>query len=278
MKENTANTDKPVSIGVFDSGIGGLTVVKTLRAAIKEANIVYLGDTARVPYGTKSEETIKRFAREDTVFLIEKGVDLIVVACNTASSVALSYLKREFKDIPIFGVVEPGVNMALNASKTGKIGIIGTIATIKSHAHRKLLNKQGVLKVYEKACPLFVPLAEEGLTKGQIPRLVAEYYLHDLKEKVDTLILGCTHYPILMDTIKEVLGEQIKLIDPAYALALQVKSFLNNNGMIKNTGENGTLDLYLTDIPPHYHSLLSIFLGFTPDTIEKVDLKDISRC
>ncbi len=271
------NIDKPLSIGVFDSGIGGLTVVKTLRSVLKDVNIVYLGDTARVPYGTKSEETIKRFAREDAAFLIEKGVDIIVVACNTASSVALSYLKKEFNHIPIFGVVEPGVNMAIQVSRSGHIGIIGTIATIKSHAHKRILNKHGIFNVYEKPCPLFVPLAEEGLTKGDIPRLIAEYYLKGIREKVDTIILGCTHYPILIDTIKEVVGDSIHLVDPAHAVAKEVKSFLEKNNLLKKSGQP-TLDLYLTDIPPHYHSLLSIFLGFTPDTIEKVNLKDISSC
>lgn len=277
MKENMGNIDKPLSIGVFDSGIGGLTVVKTIRSIIEGANIVYLGDTARVPYGTKSEETIKRFAREDTAFLIDKGVDIIVVACNTASSVALSYLKKEFREIPIFGVVEPGVKMALQVSKSRHIGVIGTIATIKSHAHKRILNKHGVYNVYEKACPLFVPLAEEGLTEGAIPQLIAQYYLEEIRERVDTIILGCTHYPILLNTIKKVVGDGVQLVDPAYAVALEIKSFLNKHNLLQRASRS-TLDLYLTDIPPHYHSLLSIFLGFTPDTIEKVDLKEISSC
>ncbi len=271
------NTEKPLSIGVFDSGIGGLTVVKALRSSIKGASIIYLGDTARVPYGTKSEETIRRFAKEDAAFLIEKGVDIIIVACNTASSVALGFLKKEFKDIPIFGVVKPGVEKAVKKSKTQHIGIIGTIATIKSHAHKKMLNSMGVYNVYEKACPLFVPLAEEGLNQGEIPELIAKYYLSDIKEKVDTLILGCTHYPILIETIAKVVGSEITLVDPAFAVAEEVYEYLEKNNMLTESS-NSTLDLYLTDIPPHYHSLLSIFLGFTPDTIEKVDLKEISSC
>ena len=271
------NSKDTLSIGVFDSGIGGLTVVKKIREKIPHANIVYLGDTARVPYGTKSEETIKRFAWEDAAFLMEKGVDLIVVACNTASSVALSHLKKEFQKIPIFGVVEPGVKMAVEVSENKSIGIIGTIATIKSHAHKKALEKQGITKIFEKACPLFVPLAEEGFTEGPIPKLVAEHYLGEIKNRVDTIILGCTHYPILINVIQEVAGDNVKLVDPAHAVAEEVHTFLKKSATLPFNGK-GTLDLYLTDIPPHYHSLLNIFLGFTPDTIEKVDLKEISSC
>ncbi len=272
-----ADSKRTISIGVFDSGIGGLTVVKKIREKIPQAAVVYLGDTARVPYGTKSEETIKRFAREDAAFLIEKGVDLIVVACNTASSVALGYLKREFMNMPIFGVVEPGVKMATEISEEKHIGIIGTIATIKSHAHKKALENRGITTVFEKACPLFVPLAEEGFTEGKIPELIAEHYLRDIKNRVDTIILGCTHYPILMNVIRNVVGEDIRLIDPAKAVADEVYEFLKNTDSLPEEGR-GSLDLYLTDIPPHYHSLLNIFLGFTPDTIEKVDLKEISSC
>ncbi len=271
------NSKDSLSIGVFDSGIGGLTVVKKIREKIPGANVVYLGDTARVPYGTKSEETIKRFAWEDAAFLMEKGVDLIVVACNTASSVALSYLKKEFKKIPIFGVVEPGVKMAIKVSKNNNIGIIGTIATIKSHAHRKILEKHNITKIYEKACPLFVPLAEEGFTEGSIPQLVAEHYLGEIKNKVDTVILGCTHYPILINVIQKVVGNNVNLIDPASAVAEEIYVFLKKSHILPQNNR-GALDLYLTDIPPHYHSLLNIFLGFTPDTIEKVDLKEISSC
>lgn len=275
MKENTAGSN--ISIGVFDSGIGGLTVVKKLREKLPYVNIVYLGDTARVPYGTKSEETIIRFATEDTAFLIEKEVDLIVVACNTASSVALPHLRKAFKDYPIFGVVEPGVKMAIHATQSNSIGVIGTIATIKSHSHKKFLEREGITNIFEKACPLFVPLAEEGLSEGEIPELVARHYLEDIKDHIDTLILGCTHYPILIKTIKKVVGEKVKLIDPSSALAAKVSDFLMSKN-IQPTEGNGKLDLYLTDIPPHYHSLLNLFLGFEPDTIEKVNLSEISSC
>lgn len=277
MNESIKDTERLPSLGVFDSGIGGLTVVKKLREKIPYANIVYLGDTARVPYGTKSEETIIRFAKEDTSFLIEKGVDLIVVACNTASSVALPYLKREFKEFPIFGVVEPGVKMAIKNSVSKSIGVIGTIATIKSHSHRKILEKEGITRIFEKPCPLFVPLAEEGLIEGEIPELIARYYLEEIKDKIDTLILGCTHYPILLKTIQKVVGEGIRLIDPAVSLADEIKAFLVSQN-VKQKEVKGKLDLYLTDIPPHYHKLLNLFLGFTPDTIEKVNLSEITSC
>lgn len=271
------NPKDTITIGIFDSGIGGLTVVKKIREKIPTVGIVYLGDTARVPYGTKSEETIKRFAREDTAFLIDKGVDLIVVACNTASSVALSYLKKEFTNIPIFGVVEPGIKTAIKLSSKKRIGIIGTIATIKSHSHRKMLEKTGTTGTFEKACPLFVPLAEEGLTEGPIPELVAQYYLNDIKNQVDTIILGCTHYPILIKTIQKVVGDNVLLVDPAEAVAEEIYNFIKDS-IPSLKGKRGPLDLYLTDIPPHYHNLLNIFLGITPDTIEKVDLKEIISC
>lgn len=266
---NEVINEKP--IGVFDSGIGGLTVVRELRRHLPSEDIVYLGDSARVPYGNKSAETIKKFGFQDASFLVKMGVKLIVVACNTVSSVALEYLRETFKDVPFFGVVEPGVKVAVEKSKTKKVGVIGTIATIKSEAHKKLFPSG--FEVIAKPCPLFVPLAEEGITSGPIAKSVAEFYLAEIREKVDTVILGCTHYPVLKSTIKEVLGDQIELVDPAEEVAKEVYNYLKLNALLNSAG--GNLDIYLTDIPPHYESLISRFLGERANNIRKVDIENL---
>ncbi|MBP7702786.1 MAG: glutamate racemase [Candidatus Hydrothermae bacterium] len=257
-------------IGVFDSGIGGLTVVGELRRCLPQEDIIYLGDTARVPYGNKSEDTIKKFAIQDTEFLIKFQVKVIVVACNTVSSVALEFLKDRNLGIPIFGVVEPGVKVAINKSRSRKVGVIGTVATINSGAHKRLFPED--FEVIEKACPLFVPLAEEGINSGSIAKDVAELYLAHLREKVDTVILGCTHYPILKDVIRDVLGGEISLVDPAEEVAKEVRDFLLKGGLLNSGG--GNLDIYLTDIPPHYLELIERFLGDRVNNLKKVDLEN----
>ncbi len=274
MNSNKNMRNKP--IGVFDSGIGGLTVVKELRRMLPGEDIVYLGDTARVPYGTKSVNTIMRFAFEDAQFLIDRGVKLIVVACNTASSVALDALKDKFKEMPTFGVVEPGVQSAV---KTGKknIGIIGTIATVKSQKHYNRLQELGKYNVHSKACPLFVPLAEEGLVEGKIAEDITAFYLNEFKKNVDVIILGCTHYPLLKKTIHKIVGERIVLVDPSYEVAKAVSRYLKKNDLC-STRQRGRLFLYLTDLPPAYTTLIQMFLGETPDKIENVKLKEVGFC
>ncbi|MDI6850366.1 MAG: glutamate racemase [bacterium] len=266
---NEATNKKP--IGVFDSGIGGLTVVREIRKLLPKEDIVYLGDSARVPYGNKSVETIRKFGFQDANFLVKMGVKLIVVACNTVSSVALGYLKETFKDVPFFGVVEPGVKVAIKETRSRRVGVIGTIATVKSEAHKKIFPEG--YEVIGKACPLFVPLAEEGMTSGPIAKSIAEHYLFELKDKVDTVILGCTHYPVLKATIKEVLGDKIVLVDPAEEVAKEVYNYLQANRLLNSEG--GSLDLYLTDIPPHYESLISLFLGERANNIRKVDIENL---
>jgi glutamate racemase len=191
--------DKAAPIGIFDSGIGGLTVVKKMLAMLPNEKIVYFGDTARVPYGSKSNSTIIEYANQDAKFLHNKKVKLIIAACNTASSVALDNLRDQF-DIPIIGMIEPGSKYALSKTKNGKIGVIGTYSTISNEAYsRKLKQLNSEIEVFEKACPLFVPLAEEGWTDHKATELIAEEYLDELiKEEIDTLVLGCTHYPVLI--------------------------------------------------------------------------------
>ncbi len=260
------HNDRP--IGVFDSGLGGLTVVRAIRKVLPSQDIVYLGDTARVPYGTKSETVIKRFAEEDVEFLRKFDVKLIVVACHTVSSVAFQHLRQNHPELPIISVLEPSVEAAIRATKTHKIGIIGTVATIHSKRHEHELHKKGRFKVIAKPCPLFVPLVEEGLIDGEIPRLVAEHYLSGLIGKIDTLILACTHYPLLKPLIQDVVGEDVVLIDPSEEVALRVKSLLGES----EPERKGKLEIYLTDIPPGYLALIERFLGEVPDAIIRTNL------
>jgi glutamate racemase len=208
----TANwniTEQQKSIGVFDSGIGGLTVVHALMKHLPHENITYFGDTARVPYGSKSAEVVREYAFEDTRFLLEQGVKLIVAACNTVSAVAIDDLKAQF-DVPIIGMIDPGADAARKATKNGRIGVIGTLATIASESYsRALRQRDPALAVISRPCPLFVPLAEEGWTDHPVSQMVADEYLADLRQQhIDTLILGCTHYPILREVIQRTVGAE----------------------------------------------------------------------
>lgn len=225
-------------IGVFDSGVGGLTVVKQVIKTLPEEDIIYFGDTARVPYGSKSKETVTKFSSQIIRFLLSKNVKAVIIACNTVSSNSYDELTKEF-NIPIIEVVTPGVESCIKATRNKIVGIIGTESTIKSGAYEKKLKIiDNEIKVYSKACPLFVPLAEEGWTDNDISRLTIEIYLKDLLEKgIDSIVLGCTHYPLLKRCIGKVVGENVKIVDPAYATAIKMKEFLKNNDMLaKNTG------------------------------------------
>ena len=219
--------EKEKPIGVFDSGIGGLTVVKRIASALPTEDIVYFGDTARVPYGSKSNSTVIEYSIQDAKFLINKNVKAIVVACNTSSSVAIEELKKNFH-VPVIGMIEPGARFALIRLGTGRIGVIGTRATIKNKAYSSEIKKINPdMEVFEKACPLFVPLAEEGWINHKAAYDIAEEYLKDLKKlNIDTLVLGCTHYPILAKVIQDVIGENVKLIDSGIASAEVVKEEL----------------------------------------------------
>lgn len=241
-----------MKIGIFDSGVGGLTVLKAIRKHYPSVDIVYLGDTARVPYGTKSKETVIRYSLECASFLVEKGIELLVVACNTASSYSLDSLREEFR-IPVFGVIEPGVKEALKRTRNKKVGVIGTTATIKSGAYQRLLKNLGC-EVYAKACPLFVPLVEEGLLEGEVAEKVVEYYLSELKlSDIDTLILGCTHYPLLKKVIGNFLGE-VEVIDSSEAVSESLKEFISEEG-------EGKTELYFTDLYQNLDFLVELILG-----------------
>jgi len=259
-------------IGVFDSGIGGLTVVREIRKRLPEESIVYFGDSARVPYGTKSKETILRFAEEDINFLQKFQVKVIVSACFSISSNALEELGKEFQE-PLIGMIDPGVN-ALSGRSGIKVGVIGTNATIESKAfEKKLKDKFRGINIYSAACPLFVPLAEEGWTEGEVPELIAKKYLEPLMARdMDSLILGCTHYPLLHSVIKKVVGNKVEIIEPGKEAAKILEEFMDDNDL-RSKGD-GSLKVYLSDIPRNFDRTVVNFLGERPAEIELVHLQD----
>jgi len=257
-------------IGVFDSGVGGLTVVKELIRQLPDEDIVYFGDIARVPYGIKSKETIIRFSIENILFLLKKEVKLICVACNTVSSVALPVIKHHFK-VPIVGVIIPGVREAVYATQNKRIGVIGTRGTIKSKTYEfEIKQLDPKVKVIAVSCPLFVPFVEEGWIEGGVVLEVARIYLQPLKDaRVDTVILGCTHYPILKPVIKEVLGEDVTLIDSAKQVAMEVKKVLAQEGLL-NRNHRAKHEFYVSDNPEWFSSLAKRFLGEPVSNVKMV--------
>jgi len=248
-------------IGVFDSGIGGLTVLKELLARLPNESFVYFGDTARVPYGTKSAETVVRFSRENVRLLLERGVKMVVVACNTASAEALPTLQEEF-DVPVVGVIEPGVRAAVKATQTGKIGVIGTAGTIGSGAyHDGIVALNAGAQVISKPCPLFVPLAEEGWVAGRVAELVAHEYLDAYEQTgIDTLVLGCTHYPLLKEVIGRVMGAGVTLVDSAFETSSEVADVLSGSELAAGSG-GGEFSVVLSDTSPAFHEVGARFLG-----------------
>ncbi len=267
--------NKSNPIGVFDSGIGGLTVVKQLKQFLPKENIVYFGDTARVPYGTKSNATVIEYAVQDAQFLIDKNVKLIVVACNTVSSVALDVLREKF-NVPVIGMILPGATMAIEKTKNNKIGVIGTEATVSNAAYSKeLLKISDRVKVYEKACPLFVPLAEEGLLEHPATELIAEEYLSELREhEIDTLILGCTHYPLLRNLIQRVIGKNVELIDSGVAAAVAVENHLRAQSLLNDSATEGNDLFFVSDMPAKFKLIAERFLGKKISNLKKIDLEE----
>ena len=261
--------DRP--IGVFDSGIGGLTVLKEIVKEMPSEGTIYLGDTARVPYGIRSPETVSRYSLENTRFLFSKDIKCLVVACNTASSVSLDSIKRVVP-IPVIGVIEPGAKAAVKATRSKKIGIIGTEATVRSNSYSKLIKSMDRdIEVSSLACPLFVPLVEEGWTDGEIATLVAEKYLEKMKkENIDTLVLGCTHYPLLEKVISEVMGKEVSLIDSAVEVAKEVKTILETSRLICDQKAKPLREFYITDSPLRFTKVGERFLGNGIEHIELV--------
>lgn len=258
-------------IGVFDSGLGGLTVVKALQKLLPSESIVYFGDTARVPYGNKSKELIIEYSNEITNFLIKNDAKLIVVACNTASALALDTLKKNVS-VPVLGVINPGAREATKATLNKHIGIIGTVATVNSGAYENAIcDIDKSIIISAQACPLFVPLAEEGWLEGDVVEKIAAHYLTPLNEKeIDTLILGCTHYPLLKNVITNQVDEKTILIDSAEAVAREVHVQLSIFDLLNNIGQKGLLTCYVTDIPMRFETVGKRFLGSSLDNVQTV--------
>lgn len=270
---------KELPIGVFDSGIGGLTVVRQIRNILPNEEIFYLGDTARVPYGTKSQETVIRFACEDAQFLIEKGVKAVVVACNTASAWSLPVLERRF-GLPICGVIQPGAEAALIASRNKRVGVIGTAATVRSKAYKNAMRDRfEKVQVYAQACPLLVPLAEEGWFTHPVTLKILEEYLMPLViEQIDTLILGCTHYPLfkraICKVLKQIAPHPIYLVDSAESCAVHVRRRLAELDLLSPSSNIGTIHPFVTDEPVRFSQMARQFLGFPVQSPELVQLKE----
>ncbi|MBN3040317.1 MAG: glutamate racemase [Candidatus Omnitrophica bacterium] len=246
-------------IGVFDSGIGGLTVLREINRQLPRENLIYFGDTARVPYGNKSKETIIKFSTQNILFLLQKKVKLVVVACNTASSLALDYIQNIF-NVPIIGVIEAGVKGALRLSKRKKIGVIGTASTIKSRSYERCISSRSPdAKVIGCSCPLFVPLAEEGIVKGPIARQIIDFYLSKLKKQnLDSVILGCTHYPLLKNEISRYLKPAV-VIDSAKEVARFTGHILAERKMFSKRKTKGKIDFYVTDDASGFSRLAKLF-------------------
>ena len=270
MPHAKISPDSP--IGIFDSGIGGLTVVKAVQAALPAERIIYFGDTARVPYGPKSQVTIRRYAREDTEILMKHQPKMIIVACNTVSALALDVVEQTAGDIPVIGVLKAGAELAACRTRSGRIGVIGTQATIGSNAYTcAILEQNDSLEVIPKACPLFVPLAEEGFIDHAATRLVAEEYLSDLIVRgIDTLVLGCTHYPILRGMIERITGPGISIIDSAEAVAGKARELLATKEMLNNGQDHAMPHLLVSDLPQKFRELYRLFMGTELPDVELV--------
>lgn len=265
-------------IGVFDSGVGGLTVAQAIRHALPSEHLLYLGDTARVPYGTRSPRTVQRYAERVAGHLLRRGIKALVVACNTATTYALTTLQEAGRrhGIPVIGVIAPGVQEALQRTTSGRIGVIGTEGTIRGGVYAQQLQAaRSDLEVHMVSCPLFVSLAEEGWTDGEVAQLTAERYLGSLTEAIDTVILGCTHYPLLTSSIAQALPG-VQLVDSASATADALKQVLNTGGLARSSAtDEGTMHFLVTDNIERFRAVGQRFLGITPDPAEVVDLDDI---
>ncbi len=250
-------------IGIFDSGLGGLTAARELMNVLPYENIVYFGDTGRVPYGNRSVDTIIKYAEQDVNFLLKNQVKAIIAACGTVSSVAGKLY--DTVPVPFTGVLQPTAKAALNSTQNGKIGVIGTTATINSHSYKKhIFELSNKVKVFERDCPLFVPLVENGFTDSEdiIVKSVVERYVSELLEKgIDTLILGCTHYPILKSAIQNAMGEKVTLIDSGRATALYTAELLREKGLLKDKKTKGEYKFFVSDTPDNFENLAGVFLG-----------------
>jgi glutamate racemase len=260
-------------IGIFDSGLGGLTVLKEIHQLLPNEKLIYLGDTARVPYGTKSQDTICRYSVQNSLYLLKHQVKAIVIACNTASSYSLDWLSSLFQ-IPVIGVIIPGAKAAINQTKNKKIGIFGTKGTIHSKSYDQALKKlDEKVAISSVACPLLVPLVEEGWIESKITEDIINHYWKELaKEGVDTLILGCTHYPMLKTTISKVVGDKVWLVDSAIETAKAVKEVLKKNSLLNLSSREGAIEIKVTDDPDSFGKLSQKIISFQTNQIEKINL------
>lgn len=263
------------AIGVFDSGLGGISVVRALIDLLPHEHLVYFGDTARVPYGSKSQETVVRFSHQISSFLVEKHVKMIVVACNTASSIALESLQKQF-DVPVVGVIDPGSRAAVKYSKNGLIGVIGTASTIRSGAYKTAIRELNAeIEVIDQSCPLLVPLVEEGWPQDEVVEKVLRTYLKTFEvNKPDSLILGCTHYPYLKDAIQQVIGQDVRLVDSGEETAAEVQRALSEIGLLNlETTDPGKHKFFVSDFPQKFEETASRFLGRPLENLFKVELE-----
>ena len=269
--QNNGSAEQP--IGIFDSGIGGLTVLREILNLLPRENMIYLGDTARVPYGIRSSETVTKYAMENTEFLLGKKIKLIVVACNTVSAISLDILKKK-TEVPVIGVLLPGAEAAIRSTRNKRIGVIGTETTIHSSAyHRAITSLDPDVEVIGVPCPLFVPLVEEGWTDGEVTRKVAAGYLDGLKESnIDTLVLGCTHYPLLKGIINDVMGDGITLIDSAVETARIIGDILKREGLLRRNNASPERKFFVTDTPDRFRKVGERFLGHKIEYIERVEI------
>ncbi|MEW6509589.1 MAG: glutamate racemase [Bacteroidota bacterium] len=259
-------------IGVFDSGIGGLTVVRSLTQRLPHENIVYFGDTARVPYGPKSPQVVREYAAQDVDFLVSRDVKMVVVACNTVSAVALDVVQKRAR-VPVIGVIVPGADEAVAATRKKRVGVIGTIATVNSGSYAHAIRQRDPdVKVFAQACPLFVPLAEEGWIEHKATSLIAREYLFPLTlEKIDTLILGCTHYPVLRAAIAAAVGESVMLIDSGDAASQEVERLLDTESLRNPSRQRPNLQFYVSDLPAKFAEVGERFLGQKMGRVHRVE-------
>jgi glutamate racemase len=272
--QNNSSIQNNAPIGVFDSGIGGLTVVKHLRDLLPHEDIVYFGDTARLPYGIKSEDVVKRFAFEDSHFLLGHDVKIIVVACNTVGSTAIHLLEDNL-DIPVIGVMQPGADECVKKTKNKRVGVIGTATTIRSKKYnQKIFELDNRIKVIDQACPLFVPLVEEGFFEDEATHLIAKRYLEKfIENSVDTLILGCTHYPVIRNTIQRIVGENVVMVDSGEETAKFVKQYLESNNLATSKSVKSELKIYVSDLSHKFQEIAERFLQNSLSHIETIDFE-----
>lgn len=273
----SAESRKTAPVGVFDSGVGGLTVAREISRQLPNENIVYFGDTARVPYGSKSQNTIIRFSEQIIRFLKTKQVKAIVIACNTASALALDAVRDEF-DVPVMGVVIPGARAAVAATKNRKVGVVGTDATVQSGMYTKIIREMAPdVDVIEKACPLFVPLVEEGFKEHVVTQEIIEYYLESMRSSdIDAMILGCTHYPLLRSKIRSYMGEKIQIVNPAYETAMDLKRLLAEAGMENDgrTEAHSRYSFYVSDAAEKFRKFANTVMPFDVPTTNVVNIEE----